>query len=477
MLVKNSAIFAATTILKGALSFILIAVFTRLLNADSYGDYAIIIVIVNFADVFGFLWVRHYLMRHVMDEPKEEERVFLVNSFAIYLFIGAICVLASFALGASGIIENTEQALLYKLLGLVILSEAISNIVILLARLRLKLGFFFMLSVIKPLLALAIGGTLIYSGLGVQGAVWGLLISCVIASILGLIALPDFKKLSPKSINPKTVKAILVFGLPLITALAVQSAIRATDRLLLEGMIGGDITGLYAAGQDIPYKLLTILISAIHLSAYPMVVKALETKGHEACIAQLKVNCVFLAGILLPAATAIAMLAPQLTNIFLGEAFRPFAIKYFPIFAGISAISCVIQYYFVLSFNLSKKTKLIIIPFIIALMINAGVGFYLIPSMAEQGAMWGSFLSYAFLLIVTIILGARTFPLPFPIIDISKVILSTLMMAASLWFANLGIGFIALIIYTILGGGVYALSLLILNPMNLRQYVRKLAKR
>lgn len=477
MLLKNSIIFGATMVLKGALSFALIAIFTRLLSADSYGDYAIIIALVGVADVFGFMWIRHAIMRHITDEQGESDKSYFTNAIAIYAVIGAFTLIVSWLLNMTGVIDAKSQHLLYELLGLIIAAEALSNIAILMARLRLKLGMFFTLSIIKPILALGIGSLLILNGHGVNGAIWALLGSCLIASALGLIGIKDFRHIKTSLVNESTIKAILTYGLPLIAALSIQSAVKVTDRLLLEGLIGGDITGLYAAAQDIPYKLLTILISAIHLAGYPLAVKALEGKGEAACREQLKTNCAFLAAILFPAALAIGLLAPQLAHIFLGQEFRPFAAQYFAVFAGIAALSCAIQYYFILSCHLSKKTNVMIIPFLIALAINFGTGFILIPTMAEQGAIWGSALAYGFLLIASIIIGMRIFPMPLPICDLRKIILATALMGAVIASVDFGLGIAPLLLYTILGGGIYLAVLTLLNPMNIRQHLKTAIKR
>lgn len=475
-MIKNSLVFAAATLLKGFVSFVLIAAYTRLLSADSYGDYAVIIACISVADVCCFMWLRHALMRHVTDKKADSDRAYVTNTLLIYGLMSLVILAISGVFYAAGMMGGKEQGLIVQLLGLLIVTEGLSSLAVLMARLRLNLSLFFALSVLKPILALGIGTALIMNGFGVSGALLGLLLGCAVVTLLGIIRLPDFKLATRSLINRQDIKAIIAFGLPLIAVLATQSTIRATDRILLETMVGGDITGLYAAAQDIPYKLLTILISAIHLAAYPMAIKALDHGNEDACRAQLKTNAAAIWGILLPAALALALLAPQCASVFLGEEFRPFAEQYFAIFVGITALNCVLQYYFVQSFNFAKKTKYLITPFILALCLNAGIGYAMIPHWGAEGAMLGSAIAYGFVLLITIAIGARIFPMPLPYRALSKITIAAAVMGMVLWFTDFGVGVLALGLYTLLGGGVYALALWLLNPMGLRDKIRKRIK-
>jgi O-antigen/teichoic acid export membrane protein len=401
-------IFASTMAFKGLLSFILIAVFTRMLSAASYGDYAIVIAVITFADVFGFMWLRTAVMRHIGDEEQKDDNSYFTNAMAIYAVIALLVLLISWLLSLAHVIDVR----IYNVIGLIIAAEAISNMAILLARLRLRLGIFVSLNILKPLLALGIGIALIASGMDVQGAVYGLLASCAFVSIIGLSALKDFRSIALSFVDMKVIKAILIFGLPFVAIFSIQSAIKVTDRVLLETIIGGDVTGLFSAAQDIPTKLIVLLVSAIHMAGYPMIVKALETKDEDACREQLQSYLALLMLALIALPLSIILFSSLIATIFLGEEFRPFATQYFGIFAGIAALGCLIQYYTVLAFDLAKQTYKMILPFAIALIINAGVGYALIPSMAEQGAIWGSLLAYVSLLLSTLVMGRSSFALP-----------------------------------------------------------------
>ncbi len=457
MLARHSLIFGITILIKGLLSFATIAVFTRLLNVEEYGVYAIIIAIVSFLDVFGFMWLRHALMRHITDKETETDETYFNNTFMLYMIIAVVCA-------ALGHFYHP----MFGLVGFLAAVEALSNLVILMTRIRLSLKIFVALNLLKPLIALALGAYLIKAGFGVDGALWALLAACILASIIGIAISPDFKSFSVSTRSQSQIRAILAFGLPLIAALGIQSAIQVTDRLLLGAMIGEGVTGLYAAAQDIPNKILIMIASAIHMAAYPLAVKALDHEGQDAARTQLRTNITALWAILCPAACALAVLSAPLTTLFLGQDFRPFAAQTMPLFAAIAVLNCVTQYYVILAFNLAKRTALMTFPFLLALLLNAGIGIALIPSLGAMGAIWGSAAAYGFLFIAAMLVSRKIFPMPVPLMDLTKITLAALIMSAVLMILNSP----SLLLNVPLGLVIYAAALWLLNPASLKERVK-----
>lgn len=457
MLARHSLIFGITIALKGLLSFATIAVFTRLLNIEEYGAYAIIIAIVSFLDVFGFMWLRHTLMRHITDKETATDTAYFNNAFMLYMIIAVVCA----ALG------RFYQPM-FGLVGFLAATEALSNLVILMTRIRLSLKTFVALNLLKPFIALTLGAYLIQAGFGVDGALWALLAACALISLIGIATSRDFKNMSTSTHSPSQIRAILAFGLPLIAALSIQSAIQVTDRALINILIGEGATGLYAAAQDIPNKILIMVASAIHMAAYPLAVKALDHVGPDAARTQLRTNITALWAILCPAACALAVLSVPLTTLFLGESFRLFAAQTMPLFVAIALLNCITQYYIILAFNLAKRTALMTFPFLLALTLNAGIGIALIPSLGAMGAIWGSAAAYGFLFVIAIILGRKIFPLPFPFIDLAKITLAALMMSAALIALNSS----CLVLSVPTGLIIYAAALWLLNPASLKERLK-----
>ena len=478
MLVKNSLIYGVTAALSGLFSFLVIAVYTRLLSPSEYGHYSVAIALVTFADAFVFLWVRHSILRHVKPRAHKDDAAYLGNAFLLYLVLMAACILiAPAAIFVWGLQDASMPPFLY-ILGFLMAGEAITNLVILLARIRLRHNAFFILTVLKPGLTLILGAILVKLGLGVAGALYGMLASLAICIAIGVKCNAEISHPHFNLKNRAIIADILAFGLPLVAALSIQSAIRITDRMLIGAMLGLADTGLYSAAQDLPSKILILLMSSIHLAAYPLAAQALDHEGPEACRKQLRSNFTLLVGMSLPAAMGLAALAPTIAHYFVGEQFRAFVSTNMAWFVGISFMNGIIQYYFILSFNLSKKNKHIILPFMGAWLVNLVVGFACINLIGVMGAAIGSLAAYAFLLGTVVIMSRRIFPLPIPWKNLSHISIASLTMVVMvLVTAPHTPNIVRLAISIAIGMATYGVILYAFNTENIRSQInRRLAK-
>jgi O-antigen/teichoic acid export membrane protein len=471
MLIKNTAIYGSTTAIKGIFSFLRIAVFTRLLSPDSYGDFAIVMALVSFTDAFAFQWIRQTIMRHVTHHPADTDKDYLSSSIFLYSLFGGICLLSTFVMIITGT-DNHTLKMIFELTGILIAAESFSNLFILLARIRLNHKLFFILNTIKPIISLLVGSYLIMYGMGTSGALYGMGIALILNCAIGVIFSKDLRAVKFTHVKKEHLQAIARFGLPLIIVYSLQSAIKATDRLLLEALIGDGITGLYAASQDIPFRLLNLIALTVHLAAYPLAVQKLDHENQDSCIAQLKLNFILLFGILFPAALGMALLSGHMAYIFLGEAFRGFAVENLSYFILVSFINCLTQYYFILSFNLKKQTKKLVPAFAAGVLINLVIGIYAIPYWQEKGAILGSFLAYTAVLAFVLTRAKGLFKMPVPLKESLAIIGSGLFMALIVSIVSGNDQSLLNFLFCVLAGILsYSLLMLLLNPVNIRNHI------
>lgn len=468
MLLKNSFLYGALSILKGVFGFLLIIVYTRFLSPSAYGDFAVAVGLVGLVDSFAFLWVRLAVMRHITHAKTPDDAIYLSNATLIYALVAGICLVLSLIFSALGWMGQSGLSVVYQLLGLLVVTEAISNFFIALARIRLQHVLYVAMTLIKPLLSLGVGTVLILGGLDVTGAVTGMLAGCAIAGLIGFVKSDDMRHLGRRFYNPKILHDIMRFGLPLVGVLAVYAAMRLSDRLLLETLIGGDVTGLYAAAQDIPVKLLGTLALAINLAAYPLAVHALEHQNMQACRQQLRLNFTLLLGILCPAMLGMLLLVPALSNIFLGAEYRPFAGAYMGYFIVTAFLNCFIQYYVMVAFNLAKQTHKQLPACILALAVNVLIGLIAIPHWGVSGAIFGSVAAYITLFAGLAILSRGVFALPLPLKESAQIISASAVMAAFIYYAGFNADWDGAVLAVVLGGLVYGALIMAMNVAGLR---------
>lgn len=483
MLVKNSLIFGFTTLLKGFCSFLLIAVYTRLLNPSEYGDYIIIMSIVMFVDAFVFQPLRSAVIRHISHEQRSGDMAYISNCMIIHTALSLAAVLVSFLFFRMGFIDIHAHRLMYELLGLMVVCEAFSNFAVALARMRLEYRLFVALSVLKPVLTLLAGVALIYMGWGFSGAVLGFLLGLAICCLWGGLGLRDLAKLRLSYFDPAIARDIIAFSWPLVIMYMFQSGLLAVDRFMIEGFIGGDTTGLYVAAQGVPQKLLAILAASIHLAAYPLAARALDMESRDACHAQLRTNFMLLFGLLFPSVVGMIAVTPALSNVFVGEKFRPFMNDYFAVFALLSLLGCMTQYYFILAFNLVKKNSMLLYPYAAALTINVVLGYILTQRYGVNGMVVSTVAANGFLFAAIFVLSRRIFQTPVPVMPMLQIIAASLLMAGAVRLTHIGDDMTGLAVSVMVGGMVYLAAILAFNTGDVRTmaqkklhpYVRRLA--
>ena len=474
MLVKNSLLYGSMSIIRGILAFLVVTVYTRLLPPADYGDYAILIALIGFFDSFAFMAIRHAIMRHITHTEKETDLSYLANALTLYVAGAALCIAIVFIALQFEFINRMENSDLLFFLGLMVAAEAFAQLVIIMARIRLKNKLFFALNLLRSLLSVSMGSVLIVSGMGLMGAVYAFIFSALVTCALGIWGAPDLKNISVSLVNRKIIREILTFSLPLVLVLSIQSAVTITDRLLLDYMIGQDITGLYAAAQDVPWRLINMLIIAIHIAAYQLAVNKLDHEGEEACKAQLHQNYTLLFGLGLPATIGIIMLAPGLANLFLGEKFRQFFIDFVVFFAPLAFLNSFLQHYFILSFNFVKKNHMMIVPFCGALAITLIVVYIGISHFGVMGAIVASYMAYIFLLFSAVVLARPVFRMPVPWLPTIQIIVSCAIMAIVLYILDLGPDIMSLLISVMIAVCIYGASIYCMNTGNIRAEIKKL---
>ena len=179
MLVRYSAIYALARGVPGIVNFVALALFTRLLVPAQYGTYVLIITWIGIANAVLFQWLRSSARRFQATYISQPE--ILRSSLAA----GYVVMLGFATIVTSGIFLATGDHVLRQLLPFALLLLAVQALFELGLELVLA-GFkpwrYGLLALVKSVVALVIGGTLAYLGLGALGVVVG--------SILGFLV-PD----------------------------------------------------------------------------------------------------------------------------------------------------------------------------------------------------------------------------------------------------------------------------------------------
>lgn len=458
MLLRHSLIYLLARGLPGVIGFLTIAVYTRLLPPELYGRYALVLAGVSLAHAILFQWLRLGLLRFLPaygDRPAP----FLATVLAGYAAMAGLGLVG----GAVAVVLAPDAAWrgLVLLAVLLLWTQGWFEINSNLLRSQLAPARYGALALSKAVLALAGGTGLILLGLGAAGPLLALALAMLVPTLVFTRA--TWWGLGWPRPAPGVVQELLAYGLPLTATVALNFVISTSDRFLVAWLLGTDAAGTYAAGYDLGWAPVMILMTIVNLAGYPLVMRTIESAGAAAAKSQLQQNGLLLLIVALPALLGAVILAPNLARVVLGAPFRAEGATLVPWIALAAFLAGARLYYANLAFQLSRKTLGQLWVSLAAALLNVGLNLLWIPRFGLLGAAWATVLAYGLALILGWWLGRRHFPLPMLPPDALKPIGAALAMALALWPCRAWLGPLALAAQVGLGVLVYALVLGLLD--------------
>ena len=433
------------------ISFLAIAVLTRLMTADAYGKYQLVVVGVGLAGI-SFRWLRLSLLRFL---PAYQERTTRLFSAILTFF-----VLTSAAMGG-GIFIGVFfiETLVWS--GLVAISIPLLwvkgwyELNLELTRSRLNPRQYGWLRLTKVGFTLVGGALLVVLGFGPFGPLIGLITGMFVAGVV--LSWGKWKQalFGIQLLKSDLSKKLLRYGLPLTASFAVNFILSGSDRLLIAWFIDEAATGIYSAGYDITQQTITTLMSVVNLAAYPLAVNAMETGGEDAAYAQMHENGTLLLAIGLPSTVGLIMLSAEFGTLFLGQEFREMGIQLLPWIAGGALLSGIRAYHYDLAFQLANRTVSQVWVLGGAAVANIGLNLWLIPISGVLGAAYATIASYAIALALSIVFGRKVLRVPMVPEGLYKASISTFIMALAVYIVDVEGVLLSLTLSIVVGGTAY----------------------
>ena len=407
MLLRHSFYYLFAQGVPGLVNFVALAVYTRLLAPEAFGQYALVLVGIGLVNVVAFQWLRLVLARFLLSYRDEPQR-FLGGILAMFLTLAVVVT------GAGGLLallwpDPVWQRLLAVALPL-LLVQAFFELTLCLFQTRLKIGWYAKLRASKTVLALVIGGFLAWAGLGAFAPLTGLLLAHGLALVL--FALAAWRGIAPRWPEADDLRDQLRYGLPLTVTFALGWVVASSDRILIAWFLDEATAGLYAAGYDLVFQSLTLLLSIINTAAYPLAVWALEHGGATAASKQLAQNGAIIVAAALTGAVCLVVLAPHIVGVLIGEKFRAGALLILPWVAAAAAVSGIKAFYLDMAFHLGSQSLGLVVTSALAALANMLLNIMLIPRFGIQGAAWATLLAFILAALASAWMGRRILTLP-----------------------------------------------------------------
>jgi O-antigen/teichoic acid export membrane protein len=390
------------------MAFLSIPLFTRLLAPADYGRYALVLATVNVLNALLFQWLRLSLVRYLPAYKDDVARLKSTLTAAMCLLILATGLIA----GVACVLPFTRAWRPVILPCWILLSvQAFYELCCEYARAVIRPWRYMGLQLARSSSTVILGAVLILAGAGWHGPLLAVAIGMVLA-IAGVWK-SDWSDVRLLLDRP-TLSRLCQYGIPLSLTVALAVVIGSCDRFLIAWFKGEDAAGLYSVAVDFTSQTLSLLMMVVYLAMFPVAVRAFEHEGREAAQKQMGLNMTLLLAIGVPCVVGLTILAPGISNCFLGKNYRTAAASIMPLVALGTFLAGLKAYHFDSAFQFAHKTIYQVWIVLFAAALNVVLNVVAIPRYGINGSAVASVIAYVASIGLTAYLGRRHFVLPFP---------------------------------------------------------------
>lgn len=406
--------------LNGLVGIASLAILTRMLSPQEYGQYALGITAIGLVATIAFQWLVVSYARYFPAHKAEPAPLFASTR---RLFVRtAIGVCAAALLVALGRYEADRTFILVVLAGAISLGWF--NLSVQEANSNSDPRTYGWLTLSKGVLAIAA----VYLATSFD---WSVNSTLLLATLAPAIAALTFlrrgyvKRGGPVPVDPSLSPTLIRFGLPVALASICTALLDSTDRFILHGFVGPEAVGRYAAAYDLTQQTVGAVSNVFFLVWFPRVVHAWSAHAIEDArreVKNLKGGLFWMApallGIYIGMPDVIAMLV-------LGPGVAEYAAELLPWTAAAVFSANLGTFLFGISFQVQKRTRVQLAVSLFMLITNIGMSFLLVPSLGPKGAAYSICLAFSVGCVVSWALTVRDVMMPPILFDFAKAWLIT----------------------------------------------------
>ena len=472
-LFRHLAGYAPVNIAAAIASFGGVYVFTRLLGAESYGRYAVMLSALAIIHTISLSWAEAAGYRFAA-QAEESGRTADHHRTGIGLIARSLLLSGLIICALLAATWDAPQyrafipyfALLLPLM--TIIQMALES-----HRAGQRVKRYAAVETTRLLLGFLIGALLAWqSGLGALAPFAGLLAaSLLLATTEGAWLLREAKG---GQTSRRARQEWMGYGVPIAAALLLDILLSAADRFLILYFHGEAAVGGYTAGYGVADKTVLLVCAWAAMAGSPLVMAAYERGGKQAAREEARGLAATLLLIGLPAAVGLALVARPLAEAMIGEAVREQAMQIIPWIAFAGLMNGLLIHYFSEAFQLAKKTGQRALLMIVPAALNILLNLILLPSpLGVMGAVYATLISYGVGVWLLAWIGRRHVALPLPATDLARISFACLLMWSAVSLVPEWGSWAELLVKAIVGALAYASVVYALNAGGMRDFVRK----
>jgi O-antigen/teichoic acid export membrane protein len=427
--------YLPANILQGLVGFATLMAFTRLLTPNDYGCYVLALGVSSIVYTLVFTWMESAMARFYPAERNTDPDAPLLYGTIYRLFV-VIALLFLVALAAGAALWPTQDANARALKFAVVIGIVgivPRSLVKLVQEQRRSVGRVAEASGIDMLqtgggFALALG----FAFMGLKGAAPLAGIGAMALLILPFVAHEHWGRALRGQFSAAAAKAYTQYGYPISLSLIMTLALYTVDRFMIAHYLTEADAGAYHAGFSIASRVIDVLFIWFGTAGVPALINALENGGETAVAQEARRQITLMAVILFPAVAGIISVAAPLSSVLIGESLRARALSITPLVTVGALLAGLNNGYFLLSFTLAKKTRLLVIAMSIPALANIVLNYLLIPRLGLVGAATSYLASFVIGILAAWALGFKARPMPIPLFELAKIAGAAVIMATTL---------------------------------------------
>jgi stage V sporulation protein B len=254
------------------LGFALRIILARWLGSFDLGLYTLVLTVQEFATLVAGQGMSSALTKYVAEyrEDKEKLHQTIFSAFTVTLIFSVIAALLFYFLAdvIAGIFDMPQLARLLRILCLSLPFIIVNQSSLGLENGLRRMKHFAAQIIMRSVLMAAFIITLVWLGYGVEGTVWGLVLSIVGTSLWGLYLARKFYRLAATNFL-KNARKMIWFGTQVFSANTVNLLTTHTDNLMIGFFLTATDVGYYSVAVSM-CLLFSIIPLSVQRNTYPM---------------------------------------------------------------------------------------------------------------------------------------------------------------------------------------------------------------
>jgi O-antigen/teichoic acid export membrane protein len=456
--------------LSGIASLLSIFIFSRLLSAEGYGQFAVVLAIAGVCQTAGFSWIQASITRLTPDQSDSAGHNRFAEGVRLGFMLSAIVIASAWTIAVVAFRPSPDQMVM-----------SIAGLSVLLCNAWASAGQAWNRVLERPWrfsmsLSVQALGSLVFAIAGLAWRPGDPLVPLAAVAAASLLAssiahIPLAGGAAIREIQPQ-LRRMLAYAAPLTAVSLGWVILGAADRLLIASILGPAAAGAYSVASGLASRAVGLLLVPISLSTRSLVFVEFDRRGAEAANALLRKVASWLTAVGLPVTILLVCAPAVLTSAIIGDQLAAAAAEVLPWTAIGALLAALLTLHFVLGFQVTHRTKWTLFAVAPAAAFDIVANILLLPRFGIVAAGWSMVASYAVALALTIRFGRRHFRVPFSISDASRTIAACVPLAGflQLEFQPTFGGLVLM-----LGGGalIYAASALALDVAASRTHLAR----